>query len=307
MTIGENIKKLRLKKRLSQEGLGEILGVSAQAVSKWELGITSPDISLLPEVAECFGVTIDSLFEDFQTRKYPGYGSERGELFAIYTSNNGTEDDFKRAVESYNEVILSGKATTEDYIKYGILHKVRAFRDIEVAIYYYRRAIMEGNDNRDLEWMAAHQTLTNLLVEIGRTEEAVAEQRKWCDIEPDSAWAHIAYSYALEKADRLEDALEEIEIALKINPNDMNVLTSAGDMCVKLGRYDEAVGYWDRIPKDSTSISHLFSKAEMYASIGENENAINQYEEILEWLKERGYNIELEGEYPRKRIKELIL
>ena len=305
MTIGENIKTLRLKKRLSQEGLGGLLGVSAQAVSKWELGITSPDISLLPELAECFGVTIDSLFEGCQTRKYPAYGSERGELFAIYTSNNGTEDDFKRAVESYSEVILSGKATTEDYLKYGILHKVRALRDIEIAIYYCSRAILEGNDNRDLEWMAAHQTLTNLLVEVGRTEEAIAKQRKWCDVEPDSAWAHVAYSYALERAGRLEEALEEVDAALQINPEDMNVLTSAGDMCAKLGRYDDAVSYWDRIPKDSTSISHLFSKAEMYASIGENEKAIKQYEAILSWLEERGYNMELEGEYPRKKIAEL--
>ena len=60
MTMNENIKTLRLQKRLSQEALGELLGVSAQAVSKWEQGLTSPDISLLPALAECFGVTIDS-------------------------------------------------------------------------------------------------------------------------------------------------------------------------------------------------------------------------------------------------------
>ena len=77
MTMNENIKTLRLQKRLSQEALGELLGVSAQAVSKWEQGITSPDISLLPIMAECFGVTIDSLFQGVPKRKYPGYGTER--------------------------------------------------------------------------------------------------------------------------------------------------------------------------------------------------------------------------------------
>ncbi|MFR3251306.1 MAG: helix-turn-helix domain-containing protein [Eisenbergiella sp.] len=40
MTINENIKSLRLQKRLSQECLGELLGVSAQAVSKWETGVS---------------------------------------------------------------------------------------------------------------------------------------------------------------------------------------------------------------------------------------------------------------------------
>lgn len=40
MTMNENIRKLRLQKRLSQERLGEMLGVSAQAVSKWEQGVS---------------------------------------------------------------------------------------------------------------------------------------------------------------------------------------------------------------------------------------------------------------------------
>ncbi len=48
MAINKNIRMFRLKNHLSQEALGELLGVSAQAVSKWEQGITSPDISLLP-------------------------------------------------------------------------------------------------------------------------------------------------------------------------------------------------------------------------------------------------------------------
>lgn len=305
MTMNEKIKKLRLQKRLSQESLGELLGVSAQAVSKWEQGITYPDISLLPLIADCFGVTIDSLFEGMPKRKFPGYGSERQELFAIYENIGGTDVDFKRAADAYSEVILSGKAGAEDYLYYGILHRIRAHRDTEKALYYYRRAIAESRDNHDLHWMAAHQTLTNLLVDLGRTEEAVEEQRKWCDAEPDMAWAHVSYSYALDRAGRLDEAWKELEVALRLEPKDMNVLTAAGDLCAKLGRYDDAIVYWDRISKDSTSISHLFSKAEMFAKIGEKERAILQYEEILGWLEEHGYNMELEGVFPRRRIEEL--
>lgn len=40
ITINDNIRTLRLKKRLSQERLGELLGVSGQAVSKWEQGVS---------------------------------------------------------------------------------------------------------------------------------------------------------------------------------------------------------------------------------------------------------------------------
>lgn len=307
MAINDNIRALRLKKRLSQEKLGEMLGVSGQAVSKWEQGITSPDIALLPILAESFGVTIDSLFAGVQTRKFPGYRGERGELYANYTHENGTEEDFRKAAEAYSERILNGKATAEDYVDYGALHRVRAFRDIKKALFYYRRAIAEFDDQRDIQWMAAHQCITNLLLELGRIDEAIEEHRRWRDREPDCAWAHVAYSYALDCAGRLEEAWAEAKEALKLDTEDCNVQTLAGDLCGKLGRCDEAIEHWAKAYElDPACISCLFSKAEMFAQNGQKEKAVAQFEEILRWLEENGYNMELEGEYPRKRIAEIM-
>ncbi len=60
--IGQNIRTLRRKRQVSQEDLAETMGVTVQAVSKWETGKANPDLELLPKVAEYFGVTIDSLF-----------------------------------------------------------------------------------------------------------------------------------------------------------------------------------------------------------------------------------------------------
>lgn len=62
MKIGENIRALRLQKGLTQEQVAQQLGVTYQAVSKWENGTNTPDIGLLPEIAALFGVTIDALF-----------------------------------------------------------------------------------------------------------------------------------------------------------------------------------------------------------------------------------------------------
>ena len=63
MDIGSKIRQLRYKASLTQEQLAEQLGLSAQAVSKWENAVAMPDISLLPELAEVFGVSIDELFD----------------------------------------------------------------------------------------------------------------------------------------------------------------------------------------------------------------------------------------------------
>ena len=59
--IGENIKRLRTERNITQEQLAEVLNVSAVAVSKWERGDTMPDIAMLPRLAYYFQVTIDEL------------------------------------------------------------------------------------------------------------------------------------------------------------------------------------------------------------------------------------------------------
>lgn len=60
--LGERIKELRLHDGRTQEALAGKLGVTAQAISRWEKGICYPDMELVPSIANCFGVTIDELF-----------------------------------------------------------------------------------------------------------------------------------------------------------------------------------------------------------------------------------------------------
>ncbi len=61
LNIGNNIKRLRLAKGLTQEQLAELLTISTAAVSKWEARNTYPDITMLFPLAEIFGVTVDEL------------------------------------------------------------------------------------------------------------------------------------------------------------------------------------------------------------------------------------------------------
>ena len=62
MSLGENIKRARNAKNMTQAQLAEALSVSPQAVSKWERAVCCPDISLLPALADTFGISIDLLF-----------------------------------------------------------------------------------------------------------------------------------------------------------------------------------------------------------------------------------------------------
>ncbi len=62
MNIGKNITAFRKDAGMTQEDLANQIGVSAQAVSKWETGVSMPDILLLPVIADVFGITVDEIY-----------------------------------------------------------------------------------------------------------------------------------------------------------------------------------------------------------------------------------------------------
>lgn len=60
-TLGKRIARCRKERGLTQEALAEALGISSQAVSKWETDQTCPDILLLPQLAALLDITVDTL------------------------------------------------------------------------------------------------------------------------------------------------------------------------------------------------------------------------------------------------------
>ena len=81
--IAENLKRMRKERGLTQEALADFVGVSYQAVSKWERGDGYPDITLLPVIAGFFGVTLDDLvgMNEIQNKeKYDEINLKAGKL-----------------------------------------------------------------------------------------------------------------------------------------------------------------------------------------------------------------------------------
>ena len=68
MSLGENIRERRKAQGLTQEALGEKLGMAAQTVSKWERDESMPDAALLPGLAETLDCSLDRLFDRPVTR-----------------------------------------------------------------------------------------------------------------------------------------------------------------------------------------------------------------------------------------------
>ena len=76
LSIGDNIKKLRRERDITQEQLAEIFNVSCQTISRWETDACYPDVEMLPLIANFFDTTVDKLMgmdEKFETEKVEKY------------------------------------------------------------------------------------------------------------------------------------------------------------------------------------------------------------------------------------------
>lgn len=70
-SLGQRIARLRKSKGLTQEELGDKVGISSQAVSKWETDASVPDIMLLVKIANIFDITVDELLGNERIRETP--------------------------------------------------------------------------------------------------------------------------------------------------------------------------------------------------------------------------------------------
>lgn len=100
MSIGSNIAKLRKANKLTQAELGEKLNVTNQTVSKWESGVSMPDVMLLPVIANIFGIPMDKLYEE--------------NIDPILLSGEACETD---SVRTDNRLLIIFVDSSEDNIK----------------------------------------------------------------------------------------------------------------------------------------------------------------------------------------------
>ncbi len=98
MNFNEKLIELRKSKGLSQDELGEKLGVSRQTISKWELAQTYPDFQRLVLLSDYFGLSLDALVKDIDVQDVRDKNLSDKQLTAIY-------DDVQKAKRTANTVL----------------------------------------------------------------------------------------------------------------------------------------------------------------------------------------------------------
>lgn len=178
--IGETIFRFRKKKKITQEELGNFIGVSTAAVSKWESGNSYPDITLLPLLADFFGVSIDELLNykvELSDDEVMKIFKECGELF-----NNG---DFNAAVSKSEEYLLKYESSYNLKLKIGFLFIVYLWRTnnkeitrkMKIKTKELFEDIVQNCDKEELVEQALYQ-LSNIYSSLGRDDDAMEALNK---------------------------------------------------------------------------------------------------------------------------------
>ena len=118
MNIGNKIRELRKRRGITQEQLAESIGISFQAVSKWENNIALPDITLVPVLASYFGVSMDELF-DFNLKEIEHAVRIITEKAYQYRESNPAESRriLEEGLKKYpeNDILLNNLLYVLDY------------------------------------------------------------------------------------------------------------------------------------------------------------------------------------------------
>ena len=147
--IGQRIKDLRKKADMTQDRLADYLGISAQAVSKWECDISTPDLSLIAPLCRVLGCTSDELLgiggEDEDPREY--------ELYMMASGNDGSPDCFDTRLH-----LKKCLAAVEEYPRNLWLHYFCAMAEANLDG-------MDGSETSEAHWEAAEKRYRFILEE----------------------------------------------------------------------------------------------------------------------------------------------
>ena len=160
--IGENLRQLRLRNEQTQEQLADTLGVSPQAVSRWENETTYPDITLLPSIANYFNVTLDELFNMDELRS-------ESKLNEIFTQVHELERNGKT---SEAEILLRSAIKTYPN-NYGLISELALITsNINESIELSEKVLQNSTSEKVRSTIRAN--LCFLYLKSGMSEKALA-------------------------------------------------------------------------------------------------------------------------------------
>lgn len=288
--IGTQLRELRARDGRTQEDLAAALGVTAQAVSRWEKSICCPDIGLLPSIAGYFGVSIDRLF---------GYDSDRQKkldalcekLKQMNRENNGEDVSMDECIRLAREglvefpgnervmLCLADILYNAGYVRHGEFHSTdedgyevfdverhKKYAEWQEAISIYEKVIDALDDGDDK--YAAKLNLANLYAVTGETSKAAELAKNAPEVSSCREFLSIMGCSGRERTAAYEKAviafayrLIELMIHCEISRSTSDPNTTAKSVAAAIGIGETVIGAGY---SGSEMLESYISKAELF-------------------------------------------
>lgn len=275
MNIGKQIKYYRQRKNARQEDLADFLGVSCQAVSKWETESNLPDIALLPRLAVFFGTTIDELF----------HVSVEDELLRIENAleadgemESCTFDHYKSFLEN---LLRDASHGYQAHVLLSQLYNHRAQRDHLCAARYAEAAVRMEPERKDgwVPLVEAHEGVCgdewwdNHFSLISFCQDFLQEH-------PQNFQCLYTLIENLLADKRFAEALPYVQQLKRLPEREQQVLIYEGDIRLGQGDLDGAIALWYRAVQEHPDIWQAYcSRADRMKKLGHYEEALADYEQ----------------------------
>ena len=272
--IGPKIRSFRLARSMTQEQLAQKLGVSAQAVSKWESGIHMPDIQLLPDLAVIFGISIDELFTMTEESRMDRIENQLDEIRYLESGVFGQNEQFLRicmedpSLEPRATLLLAQlyNKRAEEYHDRAKPLARKALR-LNPTAKAAHNAIFDAENGPYTDWdlnnyedlirfyeevVRAHPEelgnyfrLLDLLIHDHRLEEAREYAEQMRRVEDTYHYKMYMGRICREDCD-LEAAMDWWKQMTEHSPENWVVWAEYGDVHARLCRYDQAVACYEK-------------------------------------------------------------
>ena len=172
LTLAENIRAFRKARRLTQEQLAEVLGVTTGAVYKWESGLSVPELNLIVELADFFDTSVDTLL---------GYKMKDNRLDAIgerlagYCRSRNPEalNEAEKALKKYPNSFKIVLGCAGVYLVFGVGSRNRAKARRALELLEQARLLLPQNDDPKISELTIWGGMANAYALLGEWEKGL--------------------------------------------------------------------------------------------------------------------------------------
>ena len=298
MDLSNNITHFRKERGLTQEQLAALLNVSVSAVSKWETGDNRPDLELLPDLAEIFQVSIDSLLG--YEKSYMNLDQKIDEMNALLAQEQYHEgiEEITKLLKRYPNDLRVNKLLADAY--YSLCFSTNPGEEkkeyVEKAVYYYEKSmeLYDGTQMCNYTKENLHCLIATLyaLDELKKYEEAVQILETY---NGSGQYENIIaqYLYLAGKKDEAKARILKHCVAYQVFVfNDLSIIA---DMYLKEEDYENALMFLEAEIKsyepflddeggyaNRAYASKAYTLSELYTRTGDERKAAEWYEKAKE-------------------------